>query len=256
MIVGAGTMLNTATVLAGGGLGTIAGGRVPERVRETAVEVLGLFVCVLGVRTAIVAAFDGGRPPDLAIVLLGLIVGGALGALVGIDAALARFGQWVEDRVAPVVADSGQDAGDGVAPVRGRVAHAFVTTSLLFCVGPLTVLGCLDDATRGDILLLGIKSSLDGVAALAFAVSLGWGVLLSAGSVVAVQGTLTAVFYVNRGALDQDLVTQALGAGGILLVAIGLGLLGLKRIRTADLLPALAVAPLLELANRSWGLHL
>lgn len=254
MFVGAGTVLNTATVLVGGTVGTFAGARIAERVRVTAVEVLGLFTIVFGVKTAITPAFSGGPAPDLAIVVLGMIVGGVLGSWIGIDPALTRFGQWLEDRLGRAPATP--TAAPGGAGERGRVAHAFVTTSLLFCVGPLTVLGCLNDAVRGDLLLLGIKSSLDGVAALAFGASLGWGVLLSAGSVILIQGSLTVIFYLNRGALDQDLVTQALGAGGLMLVAIGLGLLSIKRIRTADLLPALLVAPLLDLANRSWHLHL
>ena len=103
------------------------------------------------------------------------------------------------------------------------MARALVTTSLLFCVGPLTILGSFEDGARGDILLLGIKSALDGVAALAFGASLGAGVLLSAVTVLVVQGSLTAAAYLSRGVLDPVLTTAALGAGGLMLVAIGLG---------------------------------
>jgi uncharacterized protein len=135
----------------------------------------------------------------------------------------------------------------------GRVARAFVTTSLLYCVGPLTILGSFDDGARGDILLLGIKSTLDGIASLAFAVTLGRGVLLSAISVLVVQGALTGAAYAGRGAFDEFLVTQALGAGGLMLVAIGLGLLEIRRIRVADMLPGLVLAPAVAAMSRAFG---
>ncbi len=134
------------------------------------------------------------------------------------------------------------------------MAEALVTTSLLFCVGPLTILGAFEDGARGDILLLAIKSALDGVAALAFGASLGAGVLLSAVTVLVVQGSLTAAAYATRGALDPVLTTAALGTGGVLLLAIGIGLLDIRRSRVPDMLPALVVAPLLELAVRAWNI--
>ena len=234
-------MLNTATVLTGGGLGITAGSRIPERVREGLMAILGLFVVVYGVRTAVSPAFSGRAAPDLAVVLLALLVGTAIGSILDLDGLLHRFGDAVEARVG---------GGDG----DGRLGRALVTTSLLFCVGPLTILGSFDDGARGDILLLGIKSALDGVAALAFGASLGVGVLLSAVTVLVVQGALTAAAYLTRGAVDPALVTAALGTGGVLLVAIGLGLLEVRRLRVADMLPALIVAPLFELAVRSWNL--
>ena len=241
MIPGLGTLLNTATVLTGGGLGITAGSRIPQRVREGLIAVLGLFVVVYGVRTAVSPAFSGRAAPDLAVVLLALLVGTAIGSILDLDGLLHRFGDAVEARVG---------GGDG----DGRLGRALVTTSLLFCVGPLTILGSFNDGARGDILLLGIKSALDGVAALAFGASLGVGVLLSAVTVLVVQGALTAAAYLTRGAVDPALVTAALGTGGVLLVAIGLGLLEVRRLRVADMLPALLVAPLFELAVRSWNL--
>jgi hypothetical protein len=228
-------------VLAGGGVGITAGSRIPPRVREGLISILGLFTVVFGVRTAITPAFAGAAAPDLAIVLLALFAGTAIGGALDLDWRLQRFGRAVESRLGGESAD-------------GRMARALVTTSLLFCVGPLTVLGSFEDGARGDILLLGIKSALDGVAALAFGASLGAGVLLSAVTVLVVQGTLTAAAYVSRGVLDPLLTTAALGAGGILLVAIGIGLLELRRLRVADMLPALLLAPLFELAARSWNI--
>lgn len=246
MIVGAGTLLNTATVLTGGVIGSVAGHRIPVRMRELVVQVLGIFVVVYGVKVAITPSFH--EAPHLAIVLIGLLAGTVVGSLLDIDGALLRFGGWAERRL-------GGRAGGAAAPAEstGRVARAFVTTTLLYCVGPLTILGTFDDGARGDILLLGIKSTLDGIASLAFAVTLGPGVLLSAGSVLVVQGALTAAAYASRGAFDEFLVTQAIGAGGLMLVAIGLGLLEIRRIRVADMLPALVLAPAVAAMSRAFG---
>ena len=244
MIPGLGTLLNTATVLVGGGLGLVAGDRIPERVRHTVVQALGLFTVVLGIKTALLPAIAGSVAPDLAIVLLALLGGTVLGAALDIDGALLRFGEVVQRRLT----GSGPEADGGRS-----LALAFVSTSLLFCVGPLTILGAYNDGARGDLLLLGIKSALDGFAALAFTVSLGRGVLLSAASVAVVQGTLTAVAVLTRGALDTYLVAQALGVGGLLLVGIGMGLLDLPRPRVANMLPALLIAPLLAILVRRLG---
>jgi len=247
VITGAGTLLNAATVLVGGTVGTLAGERIPQRLRELAVQVLGLFVVVYGVKVATTRSFGGSAAPDLAIVLIGLLAGAAIGSLLDLDGRLLALGVWAERRVT-----RGRDLERG----EGRMARAFVATSLLFCVGPLTILGSFDDGARGDILLLGIKSTLDGIAALAFAISLGPGVLLSVATILLVQGGLTAAAWASRGAIDAYLVTQALGAGGVMLVAIGLGLLDIRRIRVADMLPALAAAPLLAALSRQlhWGL--
>ena len=228
-------------MLAGGGIGITAGPRIPARVREGLVSILGLFTLVYGVRTALSPAFAGVAAPDIAVVLLALLVGTAVGAALDLDGLLQRLGRAIESRV-----------GGGGAD--GRMGRALVTTSLLFCVGPLTILGSFEDGARGDILLLGIKSALDGVAALAFGASLGAGVLLSAVTVLVVQGGLTAAAYVTRGALDPVLTNAALGTGGILLIAIAIGLLDLRRLRVADMLPALVIAPLFELAVRSWNI--
>jgi uncharacterized membrane protein YqgA involved in biofilm formation len=245
MIVGAGTLLNTATVLTGGTLGIVAGDRIPSRMRELVVQVLGVFTVVYGIKVATTPQLHG-IAPDLAVVLIGLLAGSVIGSLASIDGRLLAFGTFAERRLA-----RGDAQREG-----GGMARAFVTTSLLFCVGPLTILGSFDDGARGDILLLGIKSTLDGIAALAFAATLGRGVLVSAATVLFVQGALTAVAWATRGGVDDYLVTQALGAGGLMLVAIGLGLLEIRRIRVADMLPALVVVPLVAELSRhfNWGL--
>jgi len=240
---GTGTALNCITILVGGGVGTIAGERIPQRLRHNLLAVLGLFTLVYGVRTALLTSVGGARI-DLADVLVALIIGTALGTLLRLDLGIAAFGRLVERRL-------GRRRGSIGLGSERSLATAFVTTSLLFCIGPLTVLGSFQDGGQGDILLLGIKSGLDGVAALAFAVSLGPGVLLSAVTVLLVQGTLTAAAAATRGNLDGLLVTQSLAAGGFLLTGIGLGLLEIRRVAVADMLPALAIAPLVAWVARA-----
>src|SRR5919205_1990356 len=167
--MGLGTAINIVAVLVGGGLGTLVGTRLPHGMRETAVQAIGLVTILIGV-----ANFLGTDNP--LVPLVSVIVGLVIGELLSIDAYLKRFGDYLQERFSK-----------GESPV----SRAFVTTSLLFCVGPLTVLGSLEDGLTGDYQLLILKSALDLVAALSFASVLGWGVLLSAGTVLFVQGTLT-----------------------------------------------------------------
>jgi uncharacterized membrane protein YqgA involved in biofilm formation len=239
VIPGTGTALNCATVLVGGTLGLAAGERIPLALRENLVAGLGLFTLAYGLKTAVLPSVNG-IAPDFAIVLVALLLGTAIGSLLRIDSGITRFGNWVQRR-------TGGAAGSSVS-------RAFVTTSLLFCVGPLTILGSYQDGAQGDILLLAIKAGLDGVAALAFASTLGGGVLLSAVTVLVVQGSLTLLAVLTRGALDVTLVAPALATGGLLLVGIGLGLLEVRRLRVADMLPAVVIAPLVAALVRAWQL--
>jgi uncharacterized membrane protein YqgA involved in biofilm formation len=132
------------------------------------------------------------------------------------------------------------------------VSRAFVTTSLLFCVGPLTILGSLQDGLTGDYRLLALKSALDFVAALSFASVLGWGVLLSAGTVLVVQGVLTLSAGLLEGVLTETMILATTATGGVLILGIGLILLDLKEVRVANMLPALLVAPLLVALAPLW----
>ncbi len=219
-----------ATVLVGGGIGTLVGARLPEGMRATAMSAIGIVTLLVGVSNFL--EFDNPLVP-LVSVILGLVIG----ELLDIHGALKRFGDYLERRFSK-----------GESPV----SRAFVTTSLLFCVGPLTVIGSLEDGLTGDYSLLALKSTLDFIAALTFASVLGWGVLLSAGTVLVVQGALTF----GAGFLDP-LVTDAMisattATGGILIVGLGLMLLDLKEVRVANMLPALLFAPVLISAAPLW----
>jgi uncharacterized membrane protein YqgA involved in biofilm formation len=169
--------------------------------------------------------------------LVSVVAGLVVGELVGIEAWLERLGDYLEKRFSK-----------GESPV----SRAFVTTSLLFCVGPLTVIGSLEDGLRGDYSLLALKSALDFVAALTFASVLGWGVLLSAGTILLVQGSLTLGAGFVGPFVTDAMISAATATGGVLIVGLGLGLLELKRVRVGNLLPALLFAPLLVAAAPLW----
>ena len=228
---GLGTLINTLAVLVGAGIGTLVGARLPEGMRQTAMHAIGLVTVLVGIQSFL--RFDNPLVP-LVSVILGLVVG----ELVGIDAGLKRFGDALERRFSK----------GGASPV----SRAFVTTSLLFCVGPLTFLGSLQDGISGDYRLLALKSALDFVASLSFASVLGWGVLLSAGSVLIVQGGLTLAGAFFGAFMDKPMILAMTSTGGVLLVGLGLGLLELKELRVANMLPALIVAPLLVALAPLW----
>jgi uncharacterized protein len=229
-VFGLGTLINTLAVLVGAGIGTLVGARLPEGMRQTAMHALGLVTVLVGIQSFL--RFDNPLVP-LVSVILGLVVG----ELLSIDAGLKRFGDALERRF---------------SKGGSSVSRAFVTTSLLFCVGPLTFLGSLQDGISGDYRLLALKSALDFVASLSFASVLGWGVLLSAGSVLLVQGGLTLAGALFGAFMDKPMILAMTSTGGVLLVGLGLGLLELKEVRVANMLPALIVAPLLVVLGPLW----
>jgi uncharacterized membrane protein YqgA involved in biofilm formation len=230
-----GTLLNVATVVAGSLAGKAVGARLPERVRETVMHVIALVTLVIGADMAL-----KGRLP---LVLLGSLVLGAItGELLRIEAGIERLGAYAERRLA------GASTG-------GDFARGFVTTSILFCVGPMTLLGCFNDGLRHDYSLLAVKATLDGISSIAFASVLGWGVLLSAVTVLVVQGSLTLGAQALEPVLrDEAMRAEVFAAGGVMMVALGFRLLELKPIRVGNLLPALVYAPLLVLLSR-WLSH-
>lgn len=232
-----GTILNVITVLVGTGLGVLLGGRMPERMRITVLDTLGLFTVVLGIVNAM-DAFGAdlmarlGRVAVL-VVLGALLVGGVVGELIDIEGRLEGAGAWLQRQATRARGDA------------SRFIEGFVVASLVFCVGPLTVLGALQDGLRGDFELLAIKSLLDGFAALAFASALGIGVGFSVLTILAVQGGIA----LSAGALSSSLTDPMIAAmnavGGVLILGIGLRLLDLRQVRVANLLPAIVIAPLI-----------
>jgi uncharacterized membrane protein YqgA involved in biofilm formation len=252
---GLGTLINMATVLAGTIVGVLAGARMPERVRVTVLQGLGIFTVFLGIR-------EGFATRNAIIVLGALLLGGLVGEWLRIEDRLAGAGAAIERRVGarvPIEPDvpersavhdteSERDAvvGDTTdARPRSRFVEGFVIASLVFCVGPLTILGSIQDGLNGDIDLLATKSMLDGFAALAFASALGWGVGASIVTIAVVQGSLTLGAALLDDLLTGRMVDEMSAVGGLMLVGIGLRLLDLAEIRVASFLPGLVIAPVL-----------
>ena len=255
MFRGAGTVLNVATVLVGSGVGVWLGHRLPQRTRDVVTDGLGLVTLLVAAlsATAVVSpalAVAVGESAPVLVVLGSLLVGGIAGSLLRIEARLESFGAAVQRRLAGRSTGGDRTGGDGEE--RARFVEGFVSASLVFCVGPLTILGSLSDGLGRGIDQLALKATLDGFASVAFAASLGWGVAVSALSVAVIQGSLTVL-----GALLGDLLSEAqieglTATGGLLLVGVALRLLRIKAVPVGDLLPALLVAPLLvELVARA-----
>jgi uncharacterized protein len=221
-----GTFINVGTVLAGTLIGVLVGGRLPEGWRQRVLAGLGLVTLALGVDLAL-----AWRDTSPLYVLGGVLLGGLAGEAIGIEAWLARLGDRIQASVS--------------RHEHSTVSEAFFTASLLFCVGPLTVVGSIQDGLTGDYSALATKALLDGFASIALAATLGWGVGLAAGTVLLVQGGLS----LGAGLFDNVLKGEALdamtSAGGILIIGISLKLLELKDVKVGNFLPALVFAPAL-----------
>lgn len=230
-------MINVGTVVVGAVAGRALGRRLSPTIRESVMHVIGLMTLVLGAEMAL-------KTRNPLIVLVSLVLGAITGELLRLEARIDRLGEVAEQRL-------GNGKAEGAQSNAGDFARGFVTTSILFCVGPLTLLGCLQDGLRGDYSLLATKATLDGISAVAFASALGWGVLLSAVTVLVVQGSLTLGARALEPLLsDPAMQAELFAAGGVMMLGLGLRLLELKPIRVGNLLPALLYAPLLVLFSR------
>ena len=253
MFVGAGTALNVATVLLGSSVGVALGSRLPERTRDVVTDALGLVTLLIAalsafdVRSPALADAVGSSAPVL-IVLGSLLIGGIAGSLLGLEARLERVGAWLQRSLGGGRRASSDGPGTLAAkvnPARARFVEGFVTASLVFCVGPLTILGSLSDGLGRGIDQLALKATLDGFASIAFAASLGWGVAASALAVAVIQGSLTLLGVVLGDVLPEAHVAALTATGGLVLVGVALRLLHIRQVPAADLLPALVVAPVL-----------
>jgi uncharacterized membrane protein YqgA involved in biofilm formation len=222
-----GTLLNIATVLVGGTLGLLFGARLPERLRRTVVAGLGLFVLAYGVSIFL-------KSQNQLIVLGSLLIGGMLGEWWKIEDGFQRLGEILEARFA------GKDKGTG------RFLRGFLTASLVFCIGPITILGSIQDGLTGDYKMLAIKSVLDGFAALAFASTLGVGVMFSALVILVYQGGISLLAHQLNAVITPAMTAEMTAAGGVMLMGLAISsLLEIKPIRVASFLPALVIAPLI-----------
>lgn len=224
---GIGTVVNVLAVLAGTVIGLAVGPRLPARLKSTVLSAVGLLTIVIGVQEAT-------KTHNIVIPLVALVLGGALGELAGIEERLERVGERIRQRF-----ETGDQPSTFVA--------GFVAASLLFCVGPLTVLGSIQDGLGGPdhARLLIVKSALDGIVAVVLASTLGWGVGFSIITIVVVQGLLTLGAGAADRVLTDPMIDEMTATGGFMVLAIGIRILELKPIRVASFLPGLVIAPML-----------
>lgn len=247
MFPGIGTLVNVVTVLLGATLGVLVGNRLALRTRELVTDGLGLVTLLIAASSAI-AVFDDtlaeevGDSAPMLIVLGSLLVGGIVGSLLRLEERLESIGGALQHRLQGVPARSSHADG---SEQRHRFIEGFVTASLIFCTGPLTILGSLNDGLGNGADQLYLKAALDGFAAIAFAAAFGWGVAASVLTLVVVQGSLTLLGAALGDVLPNAHLAAITATGGLLLVGVALRLLKIREIAVADLLPALLVAPLL-----------
>jgi len=231
-----GTLINVAAILAGTALGVLVGARLPEGIQQRVLAGLGLVTLVLGIDGALdYAGTEDLDATSFLFVLGGILLGGIAGEALRIEDRLQAVGDALQRRFAA--------PGDGAGT--SRFSEGFFTATLLFCVGPLAVLGAIDDGLRGDIDLLTTKAVLDGFASIALAAALGIGVGVSALSVLLLQGAITLAAGLVEDVLVGEPLTALSSAGGILIIGIGLKLASITDVKVGNFLPALVVAPLL-----------
>lgn len=237
-----GTLLNTAAVIVGATIGTLLGHRLSHNVRGIAMQGVGLVTLVLGLQMAL-------QVRNILVLLVSVLAGGLVGEMLRIEARLDQFGTWAQSRF------ERRPVGASTSVGESTFARAFVTSSLVFCVGPVTILGAIQDGLTGDFRLLAIKSVLDGIAASIFASVLGKGVFLSAAVVLIYQGALTLAARLLGGLMVDPAsdpgVLELTAVGGTLVLGIGLKLLDVAAVRVGNFLPALVLAPLLSVLVRA-----
>ena len=225
-----GTWINVGTILIGSIVGLFAKKRVSPEITQLVTMVIGLVTLVLGVQLAI-------GTHNILILLLSLLFGGAIGTRIRIEQRLTHLGKSLASRF-PRWGDSG-------------ISQGLVSASLLFCVGPMAILGALRDGLYGDWHILGLKAVMDGISSMILASGLGPGVLFSSVIVLVYQGAISLIARAASGASMSFSFSESLflaevnAAGGVVLIALSLKLLDLRDVKAGNLLPALAIAPLL-----------
>ena len=225
-MIGTGTIVNAAAILAGAGLGLILRKGLPEKWQETIMHAIGLSVAIIGIQMAL-------KTNNIIIVIISLVLGAIAGELLDIDKALNRVGVWVGGKLT-----SSKDKGSAAA----IIGQGFVATSLIYCVGAMAIVGSIQEGLTGDASTLYAKSILDGITAIIFAANMGVGVALSALSVAVYQGSITLLAGSMESIMSAAILAELTATGGILIIAIGLNMLKLLKIRIANMLPAILIA--------------
>jgi len=223
-----GTFLNIATVIIGGVIGLVFGARIPDKLKGTVIAGMGLFTSAMGLQMFL-------KTENPLIVLGALLIGTLLGEWMRIEDGLQNLGKFLEQRFS-------KEGDDG----SNKFVRGFLTASLLFCVGPMTILGSIQDGLTGDYNLLAVKSVLDGFAALAFASTLGVGVIFSTTIILVYQGGMSLLAAQLDAIVTPSMMNELTATGGVILLGLAISsLLEIKKIRVGNMLPGLAIAPLI-----------
>lgn len=224
-----GTVINVITVVIGSILGLLFGAKLPERLRETVLSAIGLFTMVLGIQMFL-------ETNNALIVLAALLLGAMLGEWLRIEDNLEKLGGYLRMRFAPSLIN--QDLS--------RFVEGFLAASILFCVGPMTILGSIQDGLTGNYSLLATKAVMDGFSALAFASTMGVGVAFSALVILIFQGGLSLLASQIQSVVTAAMISEMSAAGGVILVGIAISnILNIRKVRSGNFLPALILAPLI-----------
>ncbi len=219
-----GTIINMGTVSLGSLLGIVIGSRLKEEIRKMVFDSLGLLTLLIGFQMAL-------KTQNILILLCSVLAGGIMGEYLNIEDKINSLGE----RLQKVLSMEKHQ----------RFVDGFVSSSILFCVGPMTILGSIQDGISGNFTLLAVKSTLDGFASLGLATALGWGVFFSILTILVFQGSITLAAEWIQSFMTDQMINEMSAAGGLLIVAIGIRLLNLKDVRVGNLLPALVLAPFL-----------
>lgn len=222
-----GTIVNVASVLGGSTVGVLFKGKFPEKVQNTVIHGISLAVILIGMQMA----FSIEKDPDILLVIFSLVIGAVIGELMQLEKRLNDFGESLKDKV------GGED---------DLFVQGFVQASLIYCVGAMAIMGSIQDGLNSDPSILFTKSLLDGITSIAFAASTGIGVAFSVIPILVYQGSITLAANWAAVYLTEDMIRIMTASGGLLITAIGLNMLGVSKIKTGNLLPALLVAVILS----------
>lgn len=220
-----GTIINVLTIVIGGLIGLFFRGRFPERISQTALQVMGLFTMAVGIKMAL-------QGKELILILISLAGGAMLGELIRIEDGLEHLGKWVEK---------------SLKVTQGSPAKGFIYASLVFAVGSMAIVGSITDGVSGDYSILLTKAMMDGIISIPFAAGMGPGVLGSAATVLVYQGSLTLMAKSLQSFFNPAVINELTAVGGIMVMGIGINILGLQKIKVANFLPALALIIVLTL---------
>ena len=229
-MIGLGTIVNTAAIIVGGTAGTLLKNGIPDRFKKIIMEAIGLSVLVIGISGVMKGIlFITNNKLDrqyIELMIFSLVIGGIVGEFFKIEKKLGNLGEWFQNKF---------------AKGEGNFAEGFVQTSLIFCVGAMAIVGALEDGLTGSPNTLFAKAILDGVTSIVFSATMGVGVIFSAISVLIYQGVITLLAGFIQPWLTNDVISQMSMVGSVLIMAIGINLLEIRKIKVGNLVPAVFV---------------